>query len=198
MMIASLLLGVFGFICIFVAHRHASFRGYYGLVPLDNTYHCPSSACTPNAPRRWIYNLIHGVIVGLLFELLVLANSCLGFYLLGGEGAMFYIYLFFCLFTIVMNIILGFTVAFISHGSEDLPALARTIKLCRSVCQYGRGYTKLTLNDEVQSLLGDTADKKDMKLLTMAVRWITFSFYAIVSITALLIVVVMVTQTIPS
>ena len=99
---------------------------------------------------------------------------------------MFYIYLFFCLFTIVMNIILGFTVAFISHGSEgghghplglengcvceyfsspDLPALARTIKLCRSVCQYGRGYTKLTLNDDVQSLLEDTADKKDMKLL---------------------------------
>ncbi|KAL5487380.1 hypothetical protein EMCRGX_G019974 [Ephydatia muelleri] len=90
MMIASLLLGVFGFICIFVAHRHASFRGYYGLVPLDNpgdiihfTWGIAVMAmlvanpiialfrCKPNAPRRWIYNLIHGVIVGLLFELLV-------------------------------------------------------------------------------------------------------------------------------
>ena len=36
MMISSLLLGVFGFICIFVAHKEEMFDGHYGLVNLNN------------------------------------------------------------------------------------------------------------------------------------------------------------------
>ena len=50
-------------------------------------------------------------------------------------------------------------------SSPDLPALVRTIQLCGSVCRYGRGYAKLDLNEDIQSLLGNTTDKKDMKLL---------------------------------
>ncbi|KAL5487369.1 hypothetical protein EMCRGX_G019961 [Ephydatia muelleri] len=229
MMTASLLLGVFGFICIFVAHRSEMFNGLYGLAPLDNpkdithfTFSFIIMAllianpiialfrCKPNAPRRWIYNLIHGVIVGLLFEFLILANSCLGLILLGGYGAMFYVYLFFSIFTVVMNIVLG--VFTIISGNEDLPAVAKLLcSIWKKQPSVASAHNDQGNEEDV--LIGDKKGQEEAKSSITAfrpvpspstpapslslIRWGALTLYLLISLPLNLAVIVMITITIP-
>lgn len=73
-MIAMVLVGTVGFICIFVAHRREQFNNLYGLVPLDRVSFHISLTVTTIAVRVWQAGDDAHFALGFLVMILLIAN----------------------------------------------------------------------------------------------------------------------------
>lgn len=146
----SMAIAIIGFVIIFIANMHQSTPGLIPLAgrpiaaahlwigiavmfihvfnPLLSIFRCPSKS-----PRRWIYSLVHGLIVGVGLFLLAMSNVAIGLYLYGEKisrltnpFSLLSIFIAYAVFVILLNIALFvlFTLRAFRAGSEEAPVVA--------------------------------------------------------------------------
>eukprot|EP00731_Ephydatia_muelleri_P018017 Em0011g57a len=150
--------------------------------------------CQPKDPNRWIYNLIHGVLVGVPFQIIVLADSCVGVYLIGGEGPMLWIFLAFAGFTILMNTGQGIITFLVLGRDADLPAPARLL------LQFLKKEDHVKTDppkEEVIELEKSNEAPVAHSTKELVLRWVGLTIYIAVSIPLLIAVIVLVCMSSP-
>ncbi|XP_065905952.1 putative ferric-chelate reductase 1 [Dysidea avara] len=132
LVISSLCFTCLGFLLIFVAFRNAPTQGLitlgenngsgtthfvFGIVILGLQLANPIIAlfrCKPTDENRWIFNIVHGNIIGLGLQILSSINVCIGLYLFGNkyanpeEYATFWLMLAFFIIFAIIDVSFGF------------------------------------------------------------------------------------------
>ncbi|KAL5487302.1 hypothetical protein EMCRGX_G019886 [Ephydatia muelleri] len=159
LMLASMFIGAAGFVPIFIANYGT--KGKISLNSSGNLAHfligffvmflhiinpiISAFRCLPTSPRRWIFNLLHGSLIGLAVEMLALINCGIGLSLFESNGYssspgsyrslgiyVTYVVLLFLLFVALFFIFTG--IATVTGGEEGLKLAPAIIKPILKYC----------------------------------------------------------------
>ncbi|XP_064386742.1 putative ferric-chelate reductase 1 [Halichondria panicea] len=208
LMLTSVVVGAVGFASVFIGHIH---KATPGLIPLGqgkvlNTAHFSVGIlvmalhlvnpiigllrCNPDNPRRWIFDLLHGKVVGLISLLLALVNIATGAYLLDPSIRVFWVVMAWEVVFLVTVLAFLTTFSFLAARSPSteralrapstIQALFKTGSLLGGLSCLKRG--KL---EEITPLIssGVTGDNK--------LRWASFYFLTLVSVALVVAAVVL-------
>eukprot|EP00731_Ephydatia_muelleri_P020315 Em0013g42a len=123
-MTISLVVAACAFILIFIANK-GGFRP--GLIAFSTPL-ISVARCAPDAPRRWIFNITHGSLIGVGAYLLALVNVAIGIFLLEKDQHQIlwvYVALVGFLFTLLLVLFVVFTVIAARSTEAPVPQQAK-------------------------------------------------------------------------
>jgi hypothetical protein len=220
--IAALFVAVIGFILAFVANMDTAGLITLGSVNKSGTTHFVLGIvimalqianpiisifrCKPTGDYRWIFNIIHGVIIGLGVELLAYVNIGIGVSIFSetqsefGDLTIFWVYLAFAIFGVVLNtgLLLFFTFEACFKGQEGTKlAPAVTKPFFNKV--YGSGDTnppqgvELKTPGEPEKPAGPPPRKPPSK--DAPIRWLALGLFLGIMVPLILAVIIMIAAT---
>eukprot|EP00731_Ephydatia_muelleri_P023075 Em0015g658a len=197
-MLASLFIGAAGFIIIFVANVQT--QGVISFAPIISAFRCQ-----PDHPRRWIFNLIHGSLIGAGVQLLALANCGIGASLIDATDfkQILGIYLAFVgwTFLLLVALFLVFTIIAISVGGEEGPKLGPA--LVKPILAYwfenkgnkGSTMEMVKVNTAQRSAdlsQGSNSGETPTMAMNVVLRWISLAFFLVVVVASIIVLVVLI------
>ncbi|KAL5477647.1 hypothetical protein EMCRGX_G024472 [Ephydatia muelleri] len=217
-MLASLFIGAAGFIIIFVANvktnglisfaNRPSALAHIVIGVLVMVLHIANPIisafrCQPDHPRRWIFNLIHGSLIGAGVQLLALANCGIGASLIDATDLkqILGIYLAFVgwTFLLLVALFLVFTIIAISVGGEEGPKLGPA--LVKPILAYwfenkgNKGSTMEMVNTAQRNAdlsLGSNSGETPTMAMNVVLRWISLAFFLVVVVASIIVLVVLI------